>query len=106
MYESEETETVSVDEILQLCNNELNSETSITKGVADLLESDKHDGGFEILYDDQIISNITDFEEEVDDNIEKSTLDLKSITSHSEAETILSKCTDWFQIYTIIKNFC
>jgi len=57
--ESEETEPVSVEEIVQLCNNGLHSEILSTKEVTDWLENDKQDGGFEILNDEQIILNVT-----------------------------------------------
>lgn len=91
-YESEETKTVNVKEIVQLCNNELFSEILSTKQVKDWLGSDKQYGGFEILNDDQIIFNVTAAEEEIDDYVEDSVLDLKPPTSHSEAEAMLLKC--------------
>lgn len=97
--ESEETEPVSVEEIVQLCNNGLHSEILSTKEVTDWLENDKQDGGFEILNDEQIILNVTAVEEEeIDEDVEDSGLDLKPLTSHSEAEAMLSKCIDWFEV--------
>ena len=92
-FESEESDTVSVEEIGQLFNG-LNSEILSTKEVTDWLESDKQDGGFEILNNDQIIFNVTTVDEEVDDDVEDSVLDLKPSTSHAEAEAMLSKCID------------
>jgi len=42
-----------------------------------------------MLNDDQIVSNVS--------AVEESELNQKPITSHSEAETTLTKCIDWFQ---------
>jgi len=95
-FESEESDTVSVEKIVQLCNG-LNSEILSTKEVTGWLESDKQDGGFEILNDDQIIFNATTIDE-VDDDVEDSVLDLKPSTSHAEVELMLSKCIDWFEV--------
>ena len=96
--ESEEIETVSVDEIVQICNsNELNIETITTEEVIDWLDCDKQDEGFEILNDDELISNVNAVEEEVEDGDEESVLNQNPTTSHSEAEAMLSKCIDWFE---------
>jgi len=81
---------------VQLCNDGLNSETLTTQEVTNWLECDKQVGGFEILNDDQIISNVIAVEE-IDD-VKESELNQKPITSHSEAEAMLSKCIDWFEI--------
>ncbi|KAL4143342.1 hypothetical protein QTP88_005683 [Uroleucon formosanum] len=89
----------SVEEIVQLCNNGLHSEILSTKEVTDWLENNKRDGGFEILNDEQIILNVTAVEEEeVYEDVEDLGLDLKPLTSHSEAEAMLSKCIDWFEV--------
>jgi len=51
------------------------------------------------LNDEQIILNVTAVEEEeIDEDIEDSGVDLKSLTSHSEGEAMLSKCIDWFEV--------
>jgi len=91
--ESEETEPVSVEEIVQLCNNGLRSEILSTKEVTDNYIG-KQDGRFEILNDDQTAVE----EEEIDEDVEDSGLDLKPLSSHSEAEAMLSKCIDWFEV--------
>jgi len=80
----EENEYVSVEEILQLCNNGLNSEILSTKEVTDWLKNNKP-GGFEIFNEEQIILNIPAVEEKVDDGVKDSVLDLKPPTSHLEA---------------------
>lgn len=41
-----------------------------TKEITDWLKSDKQDGEFEILNDDQIIFNVTAVDEEIDDVFE------------------------------------
>lgn len=66
--------------------------------LTDLLESDKQNGGFEIFNADQIIFNVTAAEKEVDDDVEDSVFDLKPPNGHSEAESMLSKCIDWFEV--------
>uniref|UniRef100_A0A2S2R2Q4 Jerky-like n=1 Tax=Sipha flava TaxID=143950 RepID=A0A2S2R2Q4_9HEMI len=96
-YKSKETKTVSVEEFVELCN-ELSSEILSTKEVTDWLESDKQDEGFEILNDDQIICNVTAVDKEVDDDVEDLALNLKPPISHAEAEAMLSKCIDWFEV--------
>lgn len=58
-YKSEEIEFVYVEEIVQLCNNGLNSEILLTKEVTNWLENNKQNGGFEILNDEQIILSVT-----------------------------------------------
>lgn len=56
------------------------------------------DGGFGILNDYKIILNVTAVDEEVDDDVEDSVFDLKPPISQAEAEAMLSKCVDWFQV--------
>lgn len=47
----------------------------------------------------QIILNVTAVEEEeIDEDVEDTGLDLKPLTSHLEAEAMLSKCIDWFEV--------
>ena len=50
------------------------------------------------MIDDQIIFNITAVDEEVDDDVDNFVLDLKPPTSHTNAEAMLSKCIDWFEV--------
>lgn len=90
----EETESVSVEEIMKICNN-FNSET-LTKGeIKDWLECDQED---EILNDEEIIANVT-ATEKIDDDDEDyvSGLDQKQTITNSEAELMLTKCIDWFE---------
>lgn len=77
---------------MQLCNRaELNSENITPKEVIECLVCDKMDGGFAILNDDEFASSVTTVEK--DQFVTK-----KPTISDSEAETMLSKCIDWFQI--------
>ncbi|GBN22891.1 hypothetical protein AVEN_24142-1 [Araneus ventricosus] len=63
----------------------------------DEMGSDKMDGDFEILNNDEIASSVNTAEEEIADD-EGSLLSKKPTTSHSEAETMLSKCVGWFEV--------
>lgn len=95
----EANETVSVDEIVELCNNVALDVDKLTPDeVLEWLDCDKFDGGFEILNDDEIVLSVTTVQEEVEiDNDEGEDLTEKTKTSHCEAESMLSKCIDWFE---------
>ncbi|KAL4149797.1 hypothetical protein QTP88_003661 [Uroleucon formosanum] len=52
-----------------------------------------------LVYSSPKSRNVTAVEEEeIDEDVENSGLDLKPLTSHSEAEAMLSKCIDWFEV--------
>lgn len=62
------------------------------------LDCGKLDGGFEILNDDEIVSSVASAQEEDEiDNDEEPDIIENTKTSHSEAESMLSKCIDWFE---------
>ncbi|XP_049807802.1 jerky protein homolog-like [Schistocerca nitens] len=99
--ELEEPECVTVDEMVNLCNN-LQISTNLTpEEVSVWLQCDKVDGGFQILSDDEIFARISatkeEEEEEGADEDECSNHEEKQTISHSEAETMLSKCIEWFE---------
>lgn len=52
------------------------------------------------MNDDQIIFNVTAVEEEV--NVEESVFDLKSAIGHTEAEAMLPKCINWFEVQKVL----
>lgn len=83
---SEGTETVRVDEIVQLCKNGLNRETLTIKKVIDRLENQKLDGGFEILNEDIIISNV-----------EKSVLNQNRQLATQKQKKCCQMSIDWFE---------
>lgn len=59
------------------------------------------DGGFEILNDDEIVYRVIAVEEGEEDETdydEGADHSQESRSSHSEAETMLSKCIDWFEM--------
>ncbi|XP_047106853.1 jerky protein homolog-like [Schistocerca piceifrons] len=97
--ESEEPECVTVDEMVNLCNNLQISTNLTSEEVSEWLEYDKVDGGFQILSDDEIVAsvNATKEEEEGADEDECSNHEEKQTISHSEAETMLSKCIAWLE---------
>lgn len=98
--ESEECELVTVDDIVQLCNNLQTSENLTTEDVTEWLECDKLNGGFEILNDDEIISSMRAEGDgsDVDDGDDGESICTEGQTvSHSDAETMLSKCIVWFE---------
>ncbi|XP_049813576.1 jerky protein homolog-like [Schistocerca nitens] len=101
--ESEEPECVTVDEIVNLCNNLQISTNLTSEEVSEWLECDKVDGGFQILSDDEIVASISatkeeeEEEEEGADEDECSNHEEKHTISYSEAKTMLSKCTEWFE---------
>jgi hypothetical protein len=59
------------------------------------------EGGFDILNDDEIVSSVIDNEEEEIDEDECYILNEKTTLSHTEAETMLSKCTEWLGLYVL-----
>jgi hypothetical protein len=95
--EPKKTENVSVDEIVQLCNSVPKSEDITPAEVTEWLGCDNLDGGFDILNDDEIVSSVIDNEEEKIDDGECYILNEKSTLSHTAAETMLSKCIEWFE---------
>ncbi|XP_046988498.1 jerky protein homolog-like [Schistocerca americana] len=99
--ESEEPECVTVDEMVNLCNNLQISTNLTSKEVSEWLECDKVDGGFQILSDDEIVASVSatkeEEEEEGADKDECSNHEEKQTISHSVAETMLSKSTEWFE---------
>ncbi|XP_047000494.1 jerky protein homolog-like [Schistocerca americana] len=97
--ESEEPECVTVDEMVNLCNNLQISTNLTSEEVSEWLECDKVDGGFQILSDDEIVASVsaTKEEEAGADEDECSNHEEKQTISHSEAETILSKRLEWFE---------
>jgi hypothetical protein len=67
--EPKETETVSVDKIVQLCNNVPNAQDITPAEVTEWLGCDNLDRGYDILNDDEIVSSVTDNEEkEIDED--------------------------------------
>lgn len=93
----EETQSVSVDEIVELCNSGRQNENLTADEITDWLECDRLDGGFEMLNDEEIISRVTNDEgtnEEDDDEDHEP----KPTTTHAEVETMLTKCMDWFEL--------
>ncbi|XP_049957776.1 jerky protein homolog-like [Schistocerca serialis cubense] len=97
--ESVEPECVTVDEMVNLCNNLEISTNLMSEEVSEWLECDKVDGGFQMLSDDEIVASVsaTKEEEEGADEDECSNHEEKQTISHSEAETMLSKCIEWFE---------
>jgi len=84
----------TANEIMQFFNYRLNSKTLTTQEITNWLECDKQDRGFEILNDDQIISNVIAVEE-VDDDVEESELNQKPIrTTQKQKQCYLSASTD------------
>lgn len=67
--ETEGTEIVRLDEIVQLCNIAgLNSKLFATEVLTDFLSCDKTDGGFGICNDSEVASSVTTIEEETNDD--------------------------------------
>lgn len=98
--ESETGEVVSVEEISELCTAlGLSSEGVSSAEVSEWLECDKFDGGFEILNDDEIVSNVIADEEndETDDDSEDVGPNQRTGISHSEAESMMTKCIEWYK---------
>ncbi|XP_047105980.1 jerky protein homolog-like [Schistocerca piceifrons] len=97
--EESEEQSVTVDEMVNLCNNLQISTNLTSEEVSEWLECDKVDGAFQILSDDEIVASVsaTKEEEEGDDEDECSNHEEKRTISHSEAETMLSKCMEWFE---------
>lgn len=80
------TETVSAEEIVQLCNHVgLNSENITPEEVTDWLECETIDGGFEILnYDEIVFYCEYHWRNEIDD---EPIINQKLTTSHSGGAT-------------------
>ncbi len=94
---NDSNETVIVDEIVDLCNN-IAVDNVTPDEVLEWLDCDKLDGGFEILNDDEIVLSVTTVHDEVEiDNDDEEDLIETTKTNHSEAESMLSKCIDWFE---------
>lgn len=91
------TDSDCVDEIVELCNNGMDRENLTPEEITAWLECDKLDGGFEILSDDEIISNVLQANDEVDSGDEESEFDERPATSHSAAEAMLTQCIDWYE---------
>ncbi|XP_047111714.1 integrin beta-PS-like [Schistocerca piceifrons] len=62
--ESEKPECVTVDEMVNLCNNLQISKNLTSEEVSEWLECDKVDGGFQILSDDEIVASVSATKEE------------------------------------------
>ncbi|XP_047103821.1 jerky protein homolog-like [Schistocerca piceifrons] len=102
--ESEEPVCLTVDEMVNLCNNIQISTNLTSEEVSEWVECDKVDGGFQILSDDGIVASVSAIKEEEEEEEEEgadedecSKHEEKQTISHSEAETMLSKCTEWFE---------
>ncbi|XP_049958214.1 jerky protein homolog-like [Schistocerca serialis cubense] len=102
--ELEKPVCVTVDEMVNLCNNLQISKNLTSEEVSEWLECDKVDGGFQILSDDEIVASVSatkeeeeEEEEEGADEDECSNHEEKQTPSHSEAKTMLSKCIEWFE---------
>ncbi|XP_049941617.1 jerky protein homolog-like [Schistocerca serialis cubense] len=100
--ESEEPECMTVDKMVNLCNNLQISTNLTSEEVSEWLECDKVDGGFQILSDEIVASVSATKEEEKEkeegaDEDECSNHEEKRTISHSEDETMLTKCIEWFE---------
>ncbi|XP_046987213.1 jerky protein homolog-like [Schistocerca americana] len=98
--ESEEPKCMTVDEMVNLCNNLQISTNLRSEEVSEWLECDKVDGGFQILSDDEIVASVSATKEEEEEGADKdecSNHEEKRTISHSEDETMLTKCIEWFE---------
>lgn len=57
------------------------------------------DSGFEILDDNELVQSVIAMDDSVsEDEKEAAVEETSKIISHGEAETMLSKCIDWFEV--------
>ncbi|XP_049861867.1 jerky protein homolog-like [Schistocerca gregaria] len=98
--ESEEPECVTVDKMVNLCNNLQISTNLTSEEVSEWLECVKVDGGFQILSDDEIVARVSATKEEEEEGADEdkcSNDEEKRTISLSEAEKMMSKCIEWFE---------
>lgn len=86
------------EEFLQLLETIPGGENVSIEEVNKWLKMDKHDGGFEILNDHELIQNVVTTDDHISEDEDDAAFEASSqIISHSEAETMFSKCIEWFE---------
>jgi len=93
-----ENNNIGNENILQMCETLPTEEKIEINDVAKWMDIDKLDAGFEFLSDDELIQQALNENgpEENDESEQEFEEPTKTIT-HAEAESMLSKCFEWFE---------